>query len=337
MMTAFVFSIVVTGLVRRYSINKQIIDVPNERSSHSKPTPRGGGLSISLSLILGIVWLSYFDMLTIQITFAFFLSVFIIAFTGWLDDHRDIPFYWRVVMYSVASLVLLFETGGLESIRIGDVIIEMPLIMGYIITFLGIVWLTNLYNFMDGTDALASIQAICASLFAGWMLYQNEGYELAMICFIIAASCLGFLYWNRPPAKIFMGDVGSCVLGFMFAMLSLLSDLAGLLPVYIWCILLSLFICDATFTLIKRIVGREKWYQAHRSHAYQRLVQMGMSHGRLALLVFIINVLLLWPAAYLAYNYPVYSLAISIWIIVLMFILWGWVQFFLNQAPRLKI
>jgi Fuc2NAc and GlcNAc transferase len=150
-----------------------------------------------------------------------------------------------------------------------------------------------------------------------------------MLCFVITASSIGFLFWNRPPAKIFMGDVGSCVLGFTFAMLALLSDLSSLLPVNIWCILLAVFICDSTYTLILRVIKREKWYQAHRSHAYQDLIKNGLSHGRLAVLVSLINIFLLWPSAYLAYVFPAYSLAISIGVVTFMFALWAWVKFLL--------
>lgn len=326
MFSIMLISIAVTGIYRKYSIKNSVIDIPNDRSSHTQPTPRGGGVSISLSILFGTVAIYQLDIISLSIFIAITGSTFIVAIVGWIDDHKHIAFYWRILFYSVASVWGILWVGGLDSIRIGSFVISMSSSTGTIVTFLGLVWLTNLYNFMDGTDGLASMQAICAALFGGILLLRTGQDGLALICFIIVSSCIGFLYWNFPPAKIFMGDVGSCVLGFLFGLLAVISDSLGAIPVSIWCILLSFFICDATFTLLKRILGREKWYSAHCSHAYQRLVQMGMSHRKILSIIFILNIVVVWPTAYLAYNMQTYSIYFSAGIVGLMFLFWSLVQ-----------
>jgi Fuc2NAc and GlcNAc transferase len=149
---------------------------------------------------------------------------------------------------------------------------------------------------------------------------------MMLISAVIIASCCGFIFWNWPPAKIFMGDVGSCSLGFCFGILAVLSELTNSIPMTIWFILLAVFICDATFTLLMRIVRREKWYKAHKTHAYQRLVLCGMSHKKLVSLVSVINILILWPLAWLIYKDKTLTLPILSFVISLMFILWGMIQ-----------
>ena len=132
--------------------------------------------------------------------------------------------------------------------------------------------------------------------------------------------------WNWPPAKIFMGDVGSCVLGFIAGVLAIASDKMDSVLVSIWCILLSLFICDTTFTLLKRMFSREKWYSAHRSHSYQRLIQMGMSHKKLAIIVIFMNLFFIWPMAYIANTWQDYAVVIAIVDVTFMFAIWGLIQ-----------
>ena len=325
-LVTFLFSLGITSLVREYAVKNAVIDMPNERSSHTEPTPRGGGIAISIPIVISIIGVYLFDLISSPLFIGLLISALIITIIGWLDDHKHIMFYWRVIFYSIASIWTISWVGSLDAISIGLIRIPLPYMWGYIVTFLGLVWLTNLYNFMDGTDGLAALQGICAGFFGGVLMLLEGETGLALICFIIVSSCLGFLYWNWPPAKIFMGDIGSCLLGFIFGALALISDVTGTVSVSIWCMLLSVFICDATFTLIKRIVRREKWYDAHCSHAYQRLVQMGMTHKQLAIAFFFLNTIAIWPMSYAAYAIPSHAVYISIGIVVLMFALWLLVQ-----------
>ncbi len=322
----FISSLVVTELVRRYSIKNNVIDIPNHRSSHERPTPRGGGVVISLSIIVGIINAFYMGLIPYSIFISLLVSVLIISIAGWLDDHKDLAFYWRMLFYSIACIWSMLWTGSLDAIKVGTYSLQLSPFIGTVITFLGLIWLTNLYNFMDGSDGIAAIQAICAGIFAGSILFVEGQTGLAMVCFFVASSSLGFLYWNWSPAKIFMGDIGSCVLGFVFGALAVISDLLGVLSVYIWCILLSVFICDATFTLFKRMFQGEKWYKAHREHAYQKLIQMGMSHRLLAIVFLIFNLCVIWPIAFIGYVLPEFSVYLSTGIVILIFLLWTLVQ-----------
>ncbi len=312
----------ITGLVRRYSIKNQVIDVPNERSSHSEATPRGGGLSIVIVSLASMLLVFIFDWLAFNEFIALIVGLLAIAIVGWLDDHGDIRFYWRFVFYSVAAIWTIYWIGPLDSITVGSLIITLPGVIGIVITWLGIVWLTNLYNFMDGTDGIASMQAVLAAFF-GFVLLLLQGNEAyAVICLGVVCASTGFLIWNWPPAKIFMGDIGSCVLGFFFATISVITDKSGTMLVSLWCMLLAIFICDATFTLIKRICVGEKWYQAHKGHAYQLLVQMGMNHKMLLLNFILVNLVVIWPATFMAWWYPDAAVFYAFGVVMIMFLLW---------------
>jgi Fuc2NAc and GlcNAc transferase len=149
---------------------------------------------------------------------------------------------------------------------------------GALLSVLGIVWAINLYNFMDGIDGIAAAEAIVASLAgAGLLLWQGQG-DLASISLIVAGASAGFLVWNWEPARIFMGDVGSGFLGFVFGTLALASERRGAMPALVWILLLGLFFGDATVTLLRRMLRGERWFEAHSNHAYQRLVRAGLRH-----------------------------------------------------------
>ena len=303
-----------------------MIDLPNERSSHIFPTPRGGGLSITISIFFSVALLYYFQLISLVFAVALGLGGLVIAVVGWLDDHGDISVILRGIAYSLAAIWTIYWIEGMDHIVIGKHIISLNS-AGALIAFLWLVWVTNLYNFMDGTDALAAVQAVCTGIMSGILLIFSGEQGLAMICFAITVACFGFLFWNWPPAKIFMGDVGSCMLGFCFGVLAIFGEKIGVVPIIIWFILLSVFICDATFTLIMRIIRNEKWYSAHRSHAYQRLVQMGVGHKSLAIYVSIINIFVLWPLAYIAYQWQQFTIASLIITVLVMLILWLTIQY----------
>ena len=145
-----------------------------------------------------------------------------------------------------------------------------------------------------------------------------------MLC--LASTTVGFLYWNFAPARIFMGDVGSCSIGFFFGLLAVYTGFNGIISICVWLVLLAPFISDATFTLVSRILNRERWYVAHKSHAYQKLHQLGLSHKQLSLNLFVVNILLIWPLAYLVNSYTKYELPIVILSYILMATIWLLIQ-----------
>ncbi len=293
----FVFLLSLCGveLFRRWSLTREILDVPNERSSHHIPTPRGGGLVIvTVSLVSYAV---YNNFVTQNFQLSYFGAASLIAFISWLDDLFSISFVWRFVIQCLAALLIVFFLGFFRVIYFpyfGQINLG---IWGAILTFLWIVWLTNAYNFMDGIDGIAGLQAITAGL--GWF-FIGEIFGLADIGFyggVLAFASLGFLARNWHPAKIFMGDVGSAFLGFTFAVLPFLepktiseSEYVSVLP-FIAILLIWFFVYDTILTFTQRLLKRKKVWEAHRSHLYQRLVIAGLSHTKVCSLYSILSIL----------------------------------------------
>jgi Fuc2NAc and GlcNAc transferase len=298
---AFVSSML-THSIRILSLKYKIFDIPNNRSSHDVPTPKGGGVSIVVLLMMTIMVLSFYDLIDKDILMSLSIGLIIVSIIGLIDDYKNLPILIRAIGYIVAIMISLKYIGELTSVEVNNNSLYLGY-SGYIFSVLFVFWLTNLYNFMDGTDGFAGIQTICVSMFIGVILYLSGHMSLAIILFCVASSTIGFLYWNWAPAKIFMGDVGSCTLGFLFGLLAIYMEKNGIISIVVWIILLAPFIGDATFTLFKRIINREKWYEAHNSHAYQKLYQLGISHSKLAIGLLITNVFIIWPFAYFAHSY----------------------------------
>lgn len=328
----FILSIASTGLIRKYAMSRAMMDVPNERSSHSIPTPKGGGISIVI-ILLGTVAASFYCKgIDLDLSMSLLIGLIIVATTGLFDDYNNLPISVRAVLYVLASIISIYLIGGFSSLTINTYRFNLGS-FGFVLSVLFVVWITNLYNFMDGTDGFAAIQTICVSLFCGSLLYLSGNFSVAIILFCLVASSLGFLYWNWAPAKIFMGDVGSCTIGFLFGLLSLYTGKEGVISMSVWLILLAPFIGDATFTLFRRIMNKEKWCKAHNSHVYQKLYQLGMSHGKLAKVLLGVNIILVWPFAYLAYLYKNIEFTMLILTYFIMGIIWLAVQ---NKFKKIK-
>ena len=321
----FIFSMVMTGMVRRYSLHKSLIDIPNERSSHNTPTPRGGGMAIVISVLISLGVMFYAQWITLNVFLALVSGGIIVAVTGWLDDHRHVSPLFRGLLYAAAVIITLFFLGGLSVLNLGGYSFTLPLLTN-ILAVIGMVWLINLYNFMDETDALAAVQTICAGLFLGFLFLLSHQTGQAGLSFLIIASCAGFLYWNWPPARIFMGDVGSCFIGFYFGTLAIIGETTDSVSILVFFILLGVFICDATLTLLLRIIKKDVWYKAHRSHAYQRLVQMGFSHKQIAVGLIAVNVTLLWPMAYVVYHWEQLTIFMLMLAMFLLSLFWAGIQ-----------
>ncbi len=220
---SFVFVVTYLGVryFRFWSLKKNLLDVPNERSSHTMPTPRGGGLIIVLTSLFAYVF--YNKITGRDFSGSFVLGAFIIALVSWLDDLFSISFVWRFLVHSIAAILFISATGYFTEIYIPFGGIFDLRFFGSILTFVWIVWLTNAFNFMDGIDGLAGMQAVTAGI--GWLIIGKiSGFDGASVLGgVLAISSLGFLLQNWQPARIFMGDVGSAFLGFSFAVLPLLA------------------------------------------------------------------------------------------------------------------
>lgn len=274
-------------LIRLYAQKRQMIDHPNARSSHFTPTPRGGGLAIVM-IVLGVaLWRSSGS----GVGFEFILLAAVIAWLGWRDDIKPLSPRIRFFVQGLVAAVSIFRMGYFKVVAIplaGD--LELGWI-GILITFFWIVGLTNAYNFMDGIDGMAGGVGVSGAL--GWMMLaaNMENDLVYWISFSIAASSLGFLFHNWPPAKIFMGDVSSTFLGYTFAVLPLLSADDGGDALMLGTLLMWTFIMDTGLTFLRRAWQREPLFSAHRTHLFQRLVAGGYSHSLVSALFILLTLL----------------------------------------------
>lgn len=280
-----------TRLVRAYAERTEILDIPNIRSSHTEPTPRGGGVIVALTWMAGTAWFMATDQVPVATSLALLGGGFLIALTGWWDDRRNLPRKIRFTLQLGAAFWTVLLLGGLDTVQLPPWTVSLGT-LGSALAVLGVVWMINLYNFMDGIDGLAGIEALTSALFIG-IVFQTAGREeLALLSWVLGAASLGFLVWNWPPASIFMGDVGSGLLGYAFAALALVAETTAGIPLVVVLVPLGVFIVDATYTLFRRLLKGETVYKAHRSHVYQRLVRGGWTHRQVDITVFGLNILL---------------------------------------------
>lgn len=298
-LTSFVSSFLLTGYMRYYALKKNIIDNPNERSSHTIPTPRGGGMSIVVTFLLVLVGSMFSRELDLSTGLILAAAGFGIAVLGFLDDHGHINSMLRLAIHFVIAIGVVFFLGGFSEVTLFNGNVQLGWLAN-IIAVLFLVWLLNLYNFMDGINGIASVEAITAtvSLAAVYLLLNIPlSSELLLI---LASSVFGFVLWNFPKARIFMGDAGSGFLGLILGILALIALKTDIAFFFAWIICLGVFIVDATFTLIRRVSNGHKMYDAHRSHAYQYASREYNSHTKVTIGVLFINVFWLLPMAYLA-------------------------------------
>ena len=276
-------------LIRRYAERRQIMDHPNERSSHSMPTPRGGGLAIVLIVMGAGGWSA--SEAGLDRSLVYLISGAVIAWLGWRDDVHSLSPRVRFTVQGLVAAVSIYGLGYFKFVTIplfGELYLGW---VGILITFLWIVGLTNAYNFMDGIDGIAGGVALAAAL--GWMMLASNMQNgfVFWVSLAVAAGSLGFLFHNWSPAKIFMGDVASTFLGYTFAVLPLLSADQGGDALMLGTLLMWTFIMDAGVTFIRRALKREQLFSAHRTHLYQRLVIGGYKHATISVLYILLTLL----------------------------------------------
>lgn len=289
-------SLLLTGGLRRYALSRSLMDIPNARSSHRVPTPRGGGVAIVASFLLAIPLLAVSGGASWSLTCALLGAGAGIAVLGFLDDHGHIAARWRLLGHFCGAAWVLFWLGGLPPLTLFGFSLDLGW-FGHLLAAVYLVWLLNLYNFMDGIDGIASVEAICVCA-GGALLYALIGeWHAAAVPVVLAVAVAGFLFWNFPPARIFMGDAGSGFLGITLGVLSLQAAWLAPQLLWSWLILLGVFIVDATFTLLRRLLRGDKVYEAHRSHAYQYASRQFGWHLPVTLAVGGINLFWLLPIA----------------------------------------
>ncbi len=287
-----------TGAVRRYALSTYLIDQPNARSSHAVPTPRGGGLAIVASFMILLLGMVVVGLISPQLGWFLASSAGVVAVVGFLDDRKPITARWRFITHAAVSAWALWLLNGVPPVPLFGTSIDLrwfgpPLAVVYL------VWMINLCNFMDGIDGLAAIEAITVGLGGALCWRLATGFDAWPLMAAFAGSVAGFLVWNYPPARIFMGDVGSCFIGMVLGALSLWSAQEATQVFWCWFILLGCFMVDATTTLIRRVRRGEKFHEAHRSHAYQYASRVYRSHKVVSLAVGAINLVWLLPIALL--------------------------------------
>ncbi|MCW5623669.1 MAG: glycosyltransferase family 4 protein [Burkholderiales bacterium] len=238
------------------------MDRPNERSLHTRPTPRTGGIGLMAGVIPGLLLAGVAPVVAVAAAF--------LAIVSFVDDRRGLPIGIRFVCHGLAAAAVVWLFAGTLPV------IAWPLLL------IAIVWMTNLYNFMDGSDGLAGgMAAIGFGTYAAAAGMAGDA-TFAVGCAVVSAAALAFLIFNYPPARIFMGDVGSIPLGFLAAALGGAGWAQNLWPIWFPPVVFAPFVVDASVTLLRRLLRGEKIWQAHRTHYYQRLVQLGWGHKRTA-------------------------------------------------------
>ncbi len=289
---------VLTGVLRRYALRRSLIDVPNARSSHTVPTPRGGGVAIVLCVLAALPGLAWAGAIDAPVCWGLMGSGALVALVGFADDHGHIAARWRLLVHFIAAAWLLAWMGGAPPIELAGWRADAHWLGAVVITIC-LAWMVNLYNFMDGIDGIAGMEAITVCVGAAALHTLVQAPDGAALPLTVAAASAGFLYWNFPPAKIFLGDAGSGFLGMLLGAMSLHAAWMDPKLFWAWAILLGVFVVDATFTLLHRLRRGEELYEAHRSHAYQRAARRFGRHLPVTLAVGAINLLWLFPVALL--------------------------------------
>jgi Fuc2NAc and GlcNAc transferase len=287
-----------TAWARRHALGSELIDRPNERSSHSVPTPRGGGIAIVASFLLLTGGLGTAGQIEPALAIAIVGAGLLVAGLGYADDRKPLPARWRFLGHAAAAAWVIGWMGPVPPMPLLGVVVDLGW-SGPALCMLFLVWMINLFNFMDGIDGIASVEAITVCLGGAllwWLAGQGTGASLALL---FGACVAGFLVWNFPPARIFMGDTGSGFLGLVVALLAMWCGQATPALFWSWFILLGCFMVDATTTLIRRVSRGEKFHEAHRSHAYQYASRVHRSHKVVSLAVGAINLVWLLPIALL--------------------------------------
>ncbi|HEY9110771.1 MAG TPA: glycosyltransferase family 4 protein [Rhodanobacteraceae bacterium] len=311
-------SVLVTWLALVYAHRRGLLDQPGKRRSHTQPTPRGGGLGIVAAVVLvGVPAWSAFDRFVPWMQpAAFAVAALAVALIGWRDDHAPLPVMPRLLVHTGAAL--LVGAAVLAAHAPHDpqdwwiLLLLVPVLVGFI----------NAHNFMDGIDGILGQQGLFAMLGLGVLAVWLGHVGIAALAFATATGCLGFLVFNLPPAKIFMGDVGSGALGLAIGAVAAL--LVQRNPAMFWAcaILPSAFLVDSGLTLARRILSGQRWYAPHRQHLYQWLVRVNWSHARTDVAYMIWNLAVVAPLAWLAARWPArgmwcftaaYAMAIVVW------------------------
>ncbi len=299
---SFALAAPLTFLARHYAIKKQLVDIPDERRNHRQATPRGGGIGFVISFSTLLIVVTLMDLIVMNISLVMLASIILITAMGYMDDHRNISSISRLASQVIAAVGVMLFLPLPESFHV----IANFYVTGWALqagVFISIIWLINVYNFMDGIDGITSIEVISVCLLMYLLLFwQNDLNNQALLLLLLPAAVTGFLLFNWPPASIFMGDVGSCFLGLVMGIMSLLLWSIGDANMWAWVILQGVFVIDSVVTLLRRAARGVKVFDAHSQHAFQHAFRRFNSAHKILMASFIIKLLWLAPWAYAVVN-----------------------------------
>ncbi len=302
-----------------------LLDHPNDRSLHQQAIPRSGGVAMLLAIVLSLAVAVITQVLSMQALLLWLLAgVLMLSAVGLVDDYGHVPALIRFATHFLAAGILLLGGLGIAELQLPGCILPLPYWLALVLEAGFIVWMINLYNFMDGMDGFAGGMSVIGFTALSLMGLSGGQVDFALVAGVIAAVAAGFLIWNFPPAKIFMGDAGAPVLGYLAAALSLWGVKLALFPLWISVLIFSPFIVDASYTLLRRMLRREKVWQAHREHIYQQLVQLGWGHKRTVLLAYGLMLGCAVSAGYLLHaSVTIQWLGLVVWLIIYVLIILG--------------
>ena len=317
LITLFLLSIVATRFYISIAAKKGLLDIPNHRSSHVTPTVRGGGLVFVGLWLLTLVVLKIFNSITFAVFIFYLVPTALLTILGFVEDNYTLAARWRFLIQIIVAIISLAIIGNIADFNLGFFVLSWSII-NLVLAFLAILWSINLFNFMDGTDGFAATEAIFILLLSCLFFYLTGVVMVSYVLLVLVILIGGFLVCNWPKAQVFMGDVGSTPLGLIIVITALYAQKYYHIPIILWMMLYGVFLFDATITLVRRILHGERWYQAHKNHAYQRLHQAGFSHLQILCGLIVINVIIT-ILAFLAFQF---SYLIT-YLVLLEFILLG--------------
>ena len=309
----------------RWLTHRGMVDQPEPaRRMHQVATPRGGGIVICLGLVLSLgIQGIYAGTALVWLTAGGY--ALLLALVGFWEDVRPRPVAPRLVAQCLLGVLLIVALGPIDAISVQG--IQWPhawLWAG--LGWVGLVWLMNLHNFMDGSDGLAASQGVWTAACYALLFYQDAQLQWMGISLSLMGACLGFLVWNRPVARLFMGDSGSLLLGGLVGLLAYQAVLSQAASLVVCVMISSVFVVDATATLIRRVLQGERWYTAHATHAFQRLIAGGLSHSQVLMMYVLLNLGLVLPLVYAAVRYPRYEGWLSLALLSALQLGWWQVQ-----------
>lgn len=299
----FLISFSLTYFIKNYMIKKSLVATINERSSHTTPTPHGGGIALAITWFIGLFYLFITNQIEQNLFYALLFGA-VISIVSFFDDIYELSPKIRLIAQSIVAIGGLYFLGGFDTLTFGIFDIQNPIFRN-IFAFFMIIWFINLYNFLDGINGYAGSEAVFLAL-AGFILFSGNHF------LVLAVAVLGFLFCNWNKAKIFMGDVGSTLLVYNIAIFTIYYANEQASNFWIWIILFGVYWFDATLTLIRRKLNKEKLSQAHKKHGYQRLTQSGWSHYKVTNSSIGLNIILFFIVYFVSNIFVAFILALIV-------------------------